>query len=259
MPPVGVITQIRGHLSRALYPALGRAIAAVLHHRIRTGGLVIDTHSPHITPTTVARLFLGRYEAPEVKFIRQTLPRHLDVVELGASIGVTTAHIARRLEPERRLICVEANPHLIPLIKDNVARNAPGRPLTVLNQAIDYSGQRTVRLAISATNTNSRLSADGGGQEVEATTLSRLIQQFGLGDFALVVDIEGAELDLILNDQPALRQVQHLLIELHAATRAGELWLPDRLRAALLAQHGFRPGPAQGQVQVFDRPAARAA
>lgn len=255
----GLVTQLRGHLSRFAYPLLGRTAGVVLRHRINNGGCIIATDTPYITPDTVARLFLGRYEAPELNFIRHWLPRDLDVVELGASIGVGTAHIARRLAAERQLICVEANPPLVPLIRANVERNAPGRRLVVLNQAIDYSGQPTVRLQLSATNTNSHLGSDPAGLAVAATTLSAIIAQFGLRAFALVVDIEGTELELILHDAPALSQVQFLLIELHATDYQGEHWTPDQMRDALLARHHFRLLAAHGPVYVFDRPAPPAA
>ncbi len=250
-----LVTQLRGHLARAIYPVLGRSVAAVLHNRVRMRDCVIDTASPYITPTTVARLFLGRYEAPEIDFIRRRLPRNLDVVELGASIGVGTAHIARRLDAGRQLICVEANPYLLPLISANVERNTPGRRLVVLNEAIDYSGQPTVRLQVSETNTNSRLGSDPGGLAVVATTLSAVVAQFGLRAFALVADIEGAEAGLILHDAPALGQVQHLLIELHATEYQGERWTPERQRDLLISRHHFRLLATRGPVYVFDRSA----
>jgi len=246
-------TQIRGHLSRALYPLLGWGVRALLPNRLHTGGCLIETGSPHITPTTVARLFLGRYEAPELAFIRQYLPRDLDVLELGASIGVASARIAQRLPPKRRLICVEANPHLGPLIEQNVALNTAGCALVVLNQAIDYSGQPSVRLQISETNTNSRLSRDAGGLAVAATTLTALITQFALKSFVLVADIDGAELGLILHDQAGLSQVQQLIIELHATEYLGEVWTPERMCAALVTTHHFRVRAVRGPVYVFDR------
>lgn len=201
----------------------------------------------------------GATKPPELAFIRQYLPRDLDVVDLGASIGVGSALIAQRLSPARRLICVEANPHLLPLLARNVGLNTAGCALTVLNQAIDYSGQPSVRLDIQAVNTNSRLSRDGVGVAVVATTLSRLVRDFALPPFALIADIEGAELGLILHDAAALSQVQTLIIELHAAEYQGAAWPPERLCAALLATHHFQLRAQRAAVYVFDRPAPPAA
>ena len=250
-------TRIRGHLSRAAcQPVIGRAIAAVQHNRVRNRGCLIDTSSPHITPTTIARLWWGLYEAKEIRFIKQLLPRDMDVVELGASIGVATAHIARRIQPERQIICVEANPYLLELIRENVALNTPGRRVTILNQAIDYSGQGSVRLQVSETNTNSRLGSGEDGLAVETTTLSRVIEHYSLGSFALVADIEGAELGMILNDKAGLSQVQQLIIELHPAQHLGELWTPERMRDLLIASHGFNLRAERGPVYVFERPTA---
>ena len=244
-------TEIRGRLSRTIYPRLGRLVDAALRHQLRVGDCLVDTSSPYIDPTTVARMFLHRYEAPELRFIRERLPRDLEVVELGASIGVTSAHVAQRLLPGRRLICVEANPHLLPLLRATVARNAPGRDLMVLHQAIDYSGAPTVHLDVSPINTNSHLGATG--YAVAATTLSALLARYRLEHLALIVDIEGAELGLIRNDAAALRRVQFLLIECHVTEHEGETWTPARMQAALISDHGFTLRAARGPVYVFDR------
>ena len=249
-----LVTEIRGRLSRTLYPRLGRLVDTALRHQLRVGDCVVDTSSPYIDPTTVARMFLRRYEAPELRFVRERLPRDLDVVELGASIGVTSAHAAQRLLPGRRLICVEANPHLLPLLRATVARNAPGHELVVLHQAIDYSGAPTVHLDISAVNTNSHLGATG--YAVAATTLGAILDRYDLERLSLIVDIEGAELGLILQDAAALRRVQFLLIECHDTQHAGETWTPARMQAALVRDHGFTLLAAHGPVYVFTRPTA---
>ncbi|MCC7360702.1 MAG: FkbM family methyltransferase [Anaerolineales bacterium] len=254
MSPPSLVTQLRGHLSRACYPVLGRLVGLALRHRLRVGDCVVDTNSPHIDPVTVSRMFLRRYEVPELRFARERLPRDLDIVELGASIGVITAHAARRLLPGRRLVAVEANPRLLPLLRATLATNAPSCDLTILNLAVDYSGAPTVHLDISPVHTNSRLGP--AGVAVAATTLSGLLARCGLHQIALIADIEGAELGLILHDAAALQSVQFLLIECHTVENAGDLWTPARMQAALVRDHGFALQAAHSPVYVFTRPAA---
>src|SRR4051812_45383584 len=51
-----------------------------------------------VSDATRASLFWGFHEAQEVRYVERFLPDDLDVVELGASLGVVTSHIARKLK-----------------------------------------------------------------------------------------------------------------------------------------------------------------
>jgi 16S rRNA A1518/A1519 N6-dimethyltransferase RsmA/KsgA/DIM1 with predicted DNA glycosylase/AP lyase activity len=93
----------------------------------------------HLPPTVTAplvnqKLRDGTYEADEANAAERCVKDGFRVLELGAGIGYVTAICARRTAPEN-VLAVEANPALIPVIEDTLARNGAGAA-TVLHGAV---------------------------------------------------------------------------------------------------------------------------
>jgi len=240
-------------------PAVGRLIAKVFRDRIPARGLQIATDSPSIAPELKAMLFWGIYESAEARFVDEYLRRDLDVVELGGSIGFISACIRRRLAPSQRLVCVEANAALLPIIEKTLALNELDRGVTVVHGAIDYWTEGSlVRLAFTRWHVETRL-ADLGSEVtknecvVPRITLSALLKEHNIGDYVLVSDIEGAEKGLLVRDRQALARCRQILIELHAGTVQGRTFGPDDLIADCL-QMGFALRDRYGSVCALDRP-----
>ena len=79
--------------------AIGALIASFLRNRIRNRGIVIDTSPSAFTSVVKAQLAFGIYESAEIRFIRKYLKGYSRVLELGASLGVTAAHILDVVAP----------------------------------------------------------------------------------------------------------------------------------------------------------------
>lgn len=242
------------------HPLIGRAIIALFGGRVpslRSRGWRVALDAPGVTPRTAAQIFWGIYENAELRFVERYLRPDLDVVEIGASIGVVTSAIALHQDPARRLVCVEANPQLIDLLRRNVASNAPGHPVEVVHRAISYGG-RTVRFGLGPTNASGQLDQAGTSTEaveVPATTLAELLRERGITRFALVADIEGAEAAIIDKDADALLRCEQILIELHATRFEGrDLGVEDLVRG--IEAHGFTLRARHGPVCVFERSGA---
>ncbi len=246
-------------LARGLcHPAVGRLLSALFNDRIpslRFGCLRIDTRAPSVSPRNVAMIFWGIYESTEMRFVQRYLRPDLDVVEIGSSLGAVACRIARRQEAGRRLVCVEANPDLLPALRRNVHVHSP-QPVEVVNRAIGYDGP-IARLHRGPDNTSGRAlpsSADAEGENVPASTLSELLEDHGIGEYALVSDIEGAEAGFIERDPTALSRCQQMVIELHDAESARGPLTVDDLAALLVERHGFVLRDRHGPVCVFERP-----
>lgn len=241
------------------HPVVGRTLRALFRRRIpslRFPGWRVEADPAVVSPRTVAMIFWGIYESAELRFIRSHLRTDLDVVEVGSSIGAVSSAIAQRLGPGRRLLCVEANPTLIPLLRRNVAANAPDRAVEIVNRAIDYRNDSVVFTEGALTTGGHTVGSrpDGGRtHEVPASTLEALLDAHGIGEYALVSDIEGAEAGFIGSDPAALARCQQLLIELHDAEIDGRSETVASLRDALTGRHGFRVSASHGPVYVFER------
>ena len=239
------------------HPLIGRAVTALFRGRVpslRFRGWRLALDAPGVTPRTAAQIFWGIYESAELRFVERYLRRDLDVVEVGASIGAVSSAIARRQDPAHRLVCVEANPKLLDLLRRNVAANAPGHPVEVVHRAISYDS-RTVRFGLGETNVSGRLEPEDPGfevVEVPATTLAELLHERGITRYVLVADIEGAEAAIIERDAEALLGCEQILIELHSTHfRGRDLGVEDLVRG--IEARGFTLRTRHGSVCIFER------
>ena len=236
------------------HPLVGRLVGAVSQDAIRNNGCVIYTGDHRVVPSIKASLFWGLYESAEIRFVRKYLRSDLDVVELGSSIGVVAAQVGRKLQPERQLVCVEANIELLELVRLNVARNSSHVRTTVIHGALDYQASGSVtRLRLGDRNIDSSITDDPGGEAVPIVTLAGILSQQQIGDYVLVCDIEGAEAGILEIEKQALARCQQMIIELHASSYRNRTVTVDGMCQALRQRHGFVLRDYYGPVCVFDR------
>jgi len=72
---------------------IGELVAVAYRNKIPFRGLRFSTADPQIHPRVKASLFWGLYESAEIRFVNAYLPRSIDVVELGSSIGVVSCSV----------------------------------------------------------------------------------------------------------------------------------------------------------------------
>jgi len=211
---------------------------------IRWKGFRFQLPRAGVSNTNKAAIFWGFYESAEIRFIQKYLRGNLDVVEMGGSLGIVSAHIVSKLNPGRKIVTVEANPFLIDNINANLKKFAKeGTGYKTINCAIQYSVSE-IALNISADNTESSVERieykKPGAVMVQAITLSTIIKKENLYDFSLVCDIEGSEIGIILLDKESLRQCKELFIELHDTEYEGKGYTPNEILNKLVTEHRFK-------------------
>lgn len=207
-----------------------------------------DIHGVHVrVPAHVdrrIRFFLARrrYENAEARLIRAYIDHGEHVVELGGALGVISSVIRDQIGLDAQLTVLEANPAIVELCRDNACRAAPDTT-QVIHAALAY-GADVVTLNRPRSLLDSSVMSEGAGAgadtvEVAATALGPLIAPLNGQPYALVCDIEGAEMDLMRNDAEALRTCSKIIMEVHEhAFAARGLSLKDLLDAASAC--GFR-------------------
>lgn len=155
----------------------------------------------------------GIYERKEIMLVNKYLLPDLDVIELGSSIGLVSLAIAKKTK--KRVYSIEANPKLFQnLLVTKKANNL--HSLTFINAAISYSSSSEVPFLIDERNLGSKIQNSEDSIRIGATTIGKVIQEHSIDEFALVSDIEGAEIDFILNEDVLLMQkCRQIIIELH--------------------------------------------
>ena len=235
-------------------PLLGSVIGRIYRDQIRSDLLTIDLHSCYVNPEIKASIFWGFYERAEIRFIQQYLRNDLDVIELGSSLGVTSSHICKKLSVSRQIICVEANPFLIEILARNVARHSSGRNSIIHAAVAERDGMGKLKFFIGHDNTRSNLgSLTDNGVDVPRISLSQITSRYQLKDYSLVSDIEGAEVNFIMDDIGALDRCQQIVIELHKTMWSGKSLEIEELVDKITEDHHFSLRTQHGAVFVFEK------
>lgn len=203
------------------------------------------------SPGLVSRLDSRMYEAKEVGLIRRHLPAGAEVLELGASLGVVSSFILSR-RPSR-LVSYEAVPEMADRARAVVAHNHPGAPWELVAAAVVGSPAAMAEFHWHPDRTDSGSSRPGEGLvrlTVPAATLGEILERHGFADGAwLVMDVEGAEHEVIRSGAAALRRLGGLILETHDLG-------PDRAEDALrrLLALGFGLLGRHGRVAALSGP-----
>lgn len=211
----------------------------------------------YVNKKLIASIFLGFYESAEIRYIEKYLRNDIDVLELGGSIGIVSAHISSKLNKDQILITVEANPYLINNVQTNIIRHkTEGLIFHVLNYAISYN-VKIVYLNITSNNTETKVIKDpdgiNSGINVEAKTVSDILKKFHRNDFAMVCDIEGSEIEILLNEQEGLKNCCQLFIEFHEVFYNKRLYTINEQRAIVEQVHNFKYVTNDGPVYYFSK------
>lgn len=229
---------------------VGIAIGKLFDERIPSRGLRI--HSNGLAPEVKSQLLFRTYESAEIRAVCRHLRSDLDVIELGASIGVLSCHIRRKLAIDRHLYAIEPDPDLVKLFEQNLKINGINCGVTILNRAIsNISGEQSFVRGNTNLSGHTPQVCHGGSLTVEGTTMSDLIAHLGVGEYALVCDIEGLEIELLAEEFEAFRNCEQIIVELHQREYSDS----ERLIQQLQHAHRFSLQARYGSVYVLTRSA----
>jgi FkbM family methyltransferase len=159
-----------------------------------------------------ARFFWDVYEQPERVLIRDHLRPHHTVLELGGGIGVVSCLINTRLAERARHVVVEGNPSLLATLRQNRDRNACAFRIEHGIVSNGKDGTFYVHELIVGGSahrpTNERIT-------VPTLSVPDLEVRHGLQFSAVVMDIEGGELDFLRENVDFVRRLSLVIVELH--------------------------------------------
>jgi FkbM family methyltransferase len=239
-----IINNISGRIIKSIYKDTGIPFRGIKIY-------IPDTISPEIA----AMLYWEAYESAEIRFVNKYLNPKTDVIEIGSSIGGVSCQIGKRLDKDSKLICVEANPTLIETLNRNLKIN--NISATIVNKAIgqdelihfQVSENNLIsheRKRIPTTDLESRI------LKLETIQLSKLLNENNITVYNLVCDIEGAEINLILEEPEAFKNIQSIIIELHTTQYNNKIYqVPDLVN--LIHALDFRTVDVYGNVYFFKK------
>jgi FkbM family methyltransferase len=170
--------------------------------------------------------FSGKYEPQETGLLRRILAPGNVFVDVGANWGYFSLLAARAVGAGGRIVALECDPRIYPVLERNIALNELGceRPLQVA--AADVCGSLTLR-GYDASQSNwgiSRVSLgtkdpSGTFYSVKGAPLDQILDDLQVGTVDCVkMDIEGAEVLALRGMTAGLHRHRYrsLLLELHS-------------------------------------------
>lgn len=170
--------------------------------------LVCDPAKVHRSVSTA--IIKGSYEAPERVLVREALKPGDKVVEIGTGIGAVSV-LCNQIAGAGNVTSFEANAALEPVIRENFALNGLEPRLHLQAVTVDgapisfYRNENVVSSSIY-----------DRGLEAEKVTINSVPIDRVLADEGanvLVMDVEGAEIDLL--SKADLSNLREIIVELH--------------------------------------------
>jgi FkbM family methyltransferase len=207
--PLGILSG--GFRTYLLYPALG-LIFDLKGDRFKADGCTFVIPRNITSLELRASFMLNDYEVDERQLVQKHFLPEDSILELGACLGIIACITNKLLRDPTRHVVVEANPYCLPAIHRNRVRN--GASFLVEHCAV--SNQRDVVFTVNPRHiTGSSLkNPTGMAVRLPGRSLNELVERHGPFS-ALIVDIEGSELELLESAGDALRHFRLIIIELH--------------------------------------------
>ena len=232
------------------YQWIGGLIFDLAGGRFQLGGCTFRVPKD-ITSRGYRSSFLSsRYEVEDLEVVRASIRPTDRVIELGACLGVVACITNKMLADKTAHVVVEANPFCLRAIHRNRDLNhceflvehcavSPSREITFhVNPKMVVSS--SLRPDVSATIS----------VRVPARSLAELDARYGPFT-ALIIDIEGAELETFENSREILRHFRVVVVELHDWA-LGEAGL-KRCRE-ILSEAGLQCTKQVKWVEAWERP-----
>jgi len=166
------------------------------------------------TTHTFRSVFLSdAYEADERGLVREFVRPADSVIELGGCLGVVSCVTNKRLADKTRHLVVEGNPFCIPTLYRN--RDINGCGFLIENCVVSSQREPAFYLdPLLIVGGTTRRETDRTVR-VPARSLTELDTRYGPFT-TLVIDVEGAELDVFKHSRDQLRRYRLVIAELHA-------------------------------------------
>ena len=188
--------------------------------------------------------FTGRYEPQETALARAILGPGMSFVDVGANWGYFTLLAAHLVGRGGRVISLEPDPRLFPILIDNLTRNQLDQANAVYLAAADTRG--VLSLAGYSENGGnfgvSRVIAKQPSEDrcfqVPSNSLDSVLDEQRIDSVDLMkLDIEGSEAMAVkgMSNCLATKRIKHLLLELHPQQLLDQGFSADAVIETLLA------------------------
>jgi FkbM family methyltransferase len=212
-------------------------------------GVKVPIEATEVSPVVWEALASGTYEAKEARWITKCVRPGDRVLELGSGIGVVTTLIAAI--PDVRVWAYEANPLTVALARRVLEANAIAN-VTLRQGVLTAGASKDLPFYIRADLWMSSMDEKQGPYlkvvQLASSDIDAFVSRNEID--VLVMDIEGAERDLLQNAE--LPGVDRIFLELHDHLY-GLAGIRDITQALAEKGFGYDPRGSSGPCVLFSR------
>ena len=195
----------------------------------------------------------GGWEQCERDRTNRFLP-DTNVIEFGGGTGFLSCFTNKLIGADKKHIVYEANPILKQVIEHN--RDINGCNFEVVTKAY-HGSEKLIDYLVTNPHDNIASLQEPVTFRIEAVNLGDIVREYGLEEYALVMDVEGYEIGLV-NESEALKKCRSIIIEIHrSGAEAGGRGFDDSINVhQFLLDEGFTlldRCPCIGWVGAYER------
>lgn len=175
-------------------------------------------------PPKWSRYFPGDYEADNYSFVEQQVKPGMNIIDIGAHIGLFSVCTGKLTGPAGKVFSFEPTPGTFSILKETLRLNHSANVTAVQAAVGAASGHATFYVSndVEGCNSNSLVlnkdKSKAEGYDVIITTIDEVCNQYNIKPRLIKVDVEGAELDTLRGGVKAMQSARPLfIVGLHPA------------------------------------------
>lgn len=241
---------LRTKIQNRFWPRYYSIKSSILgNHIVNVNNVLIDLDDKVFSPAMKKRLRKKSYERAERKIINTHIHSNHPTIDLGAGVGYTACLIDRETDDSTPVVAVEANKSLIPVIKRTKSLNESS--FNILYSAYDSSNDSVEFQVAEDFWSSSQYNREDRKQNeitVPSVSLNDVIEKYSLEKpIQLIVDIEGGEHDLFVNEHNLLQnEISLIIFEYHSFIENKFEYYEE-----ILVENGFEFVESQGSVYAY--------
>jgi FkbM family methyltransferase len=170
------------------------------------------------------RYFPSDYEKENYDVLRQNLKPGMDVIDIGAHIGLFTVVCSQLTKGKGKIVCFEPTPGTFQLLQQTIKLNHCENVTSVQAAVSDKVGTATFYISSDHEGNNSNSLVGNNplhkmsGYDVKLETIDNIIHTYSLKPAIVKIDVEGAELDALKGGLSSFVKLKpRLILGLHPA------------------------------------------
>jgi FkbM family methyltransferase len=168
-------------------------------------------------PPRWSRYYEDYYEAANYNFLREYVKPGMEIVDIGAHIGLFSVYTSQLTGSNGRVICFEPTPGTFSILKRTLALNHCKNVTAVQAAVSSQDGDATFYVSdMAGCNSNSLVKnkpeKEISGYAVKLVTIDTIVSTYSLKPSLVKIDAEGAELDVLKGGRQTFSSLKPVII-----------------------------------------------